>query len=434
MASIGVARNQHTYLKTEIRTNIMTNMAETKRSVLKRITQAKILGVLGFVLSIVTASSSFASDGQPVAIRYWPNNCISIETMWNLHIVIGVDTTSRQLLPRTADVEFVDDFWEASEGNLLVLDRKPNEPKPTLNSFAADQQYSTEAIRITRVAINGSETSKQLYLMSLQVDGVNIVDCKNNSAQELVSSLKGRELPNELKKVDVLLLDEANDQPAALQSLSELVKSKVVLLRKNFPHEKIASSAIETIEHNTIAFSKSSEPSDKTRWVKLGDSAWKMQEPLAGLFAKKEAACLSSRLVFKELSSVQMNFRPANGTHTPRWNAEHMMGRELLFFSQIYHAVDTSIPIMDLNPKQMPNEYQAAHLDWTGAEEAMQMDRVEAFTRRYAYLLNGMVLDQKAKGSSFWTPKALLVQMEKHYSEHTANVVKKKSLVDWPAK
>jgi len=90
----------------------------------------------------------------------------------------------------------------------------------------------------------------------------------------------------------------------------------------------------------------------------------------------------------------------------------------------------TSSPVS----KDNPNEYQAAHLDWTGAEEAMQMDRVEAFTRRYAYLLNGMILDQKAKGSSFWTPKALLLQMEKHYSEHTANVVKKKSLADWPEK
>jgi len=402
------------------------------------LTKAKMFRVFGFVFSIfsivIAAPYSFANDGQPVAVRYWPNNCISIETMWNFHIVIGVDATSRQLLPRTADVEFVDDFWEASEGNILVLDRKPNEPKPTLNAFAADQQYSAEAVRIARVAINGIGTNKPLYVTSLRVDGVNIVDCKNNSAQEMASSLKGRELPNELQKIDVLLVDDANDQPTALHALSELLRPKVVLLRKNFQHEKISSSAIEAIEHNSIAFSKSNEPNGKTRWVKLGDSVWKMDEPLAGMFAKKEAACLSSRLVFKELSSVQMNFRPANGTHTPRWNAEHMMGRELLFFSQIYHAVDPNIPVMDLNPKQMPNEYQAAHLDWTGAEEAMQMDRVEAFTRRYAYLLSGMILDQKAKGSSFWTPKALLSQMEKHYSEHTANVVKKKSLADWPEK
>ena len=62
------------------------------------------------------------------------------------------------------------------------------------------------------------------------------------------------------------------------------------------------------------------------------------------------------------------------------------------------------------------------------------MERVEAFTRRFAYLLDGMKLDEKAKGSSFWTPRALLLQMIKHYSEHTANVVKKKLLADWPKK
>jgi len=115
-------------------------------------------------------------------------------------------------------------------------------------------------------------------------------------------------------------------------------------------------------------------------------------------------------------------------------SAEHMMGRELRFFSQIYQAVDPSIPVMDLNPKQMPADYQPAHADWKGTEEAMQMERIEAFTRRFAYLLDGMNTDEKAKGSSFWTPKALLKQMEKHDSEHTANVVKKKSLVDWPDK
>ena len=60
------------------------------------------------------------------------------------------------------------------------------------------------------------------------------------------------------------------------------------------------------------------------------------------------------------------------------------------------------------------------------------MERVESFTRRFAYLLDGMDLNKTAKGSAFWTPKALLKQMDAHYREHTANVVKKKDLPDWP--
>ena len=109
-----------------------------------------------------------------------------------------------------------------------------------------------------------------------------------------------------------------------------------------------------------------------------------------------------------------------------------MMGRELLFFSQIYHAVDPEVPVMDLNPAQMPDSYEFAHPDWTGAEEALQTERVAAFTRRFAYLLDGMSLNKKAKGSRFWTPTSLLAQMERHYKEHTDNVLDKMKLEGWP--
>ena len=87
---------------------------------------------------------------------------------------------------------------------------------------------------------------------------------------------------------------------------------------------------------------------------------------------------------------------------------------------------------MDLNPKQMPKDYKFAHEDWTGEEEARQIERVQKFTRRFAYLLDGMDLDKKAKGSRFWTPRALLKQMDRHYNEHSANVRKKMKLDEWP--
>ncbi|WP_146580536.1 hypothetical protein [Neorhodopirellula pilleata] len=66
-----------------------------------------------------------------------------------------------------------------------------------------------------------------------------------------------------------------------------------------------------------------------------------------------------------------MSFRPSDGTHTPRWNAEHMAGRQLLFFSQIYHALDSRIPVVDRNPQQMPADYEARNLIWSGKEEAL---------------------------------------------------------------
>ena len=87
---------------------------------------------------------------------------------------------------------------------------------------------------------------------------------------------------------------------------------------------------------------------------------------------------------------------------------------------------------MNLNPAQMPDKYKFAHPDWTGEEEARQTQRVEAFTRRFAYLLDGMDLDERPKGSRSWSPKKLLTVMERHYKEHTDNVVDKMKLKGWP--
>ena len=88
------------------------------------------------------------------------------------------------------------------------------------------------------------------------------------------------------------------------------------------------------------------------------------------------------------------------------------MGRQLLFFSQIYHAQDRRIPVIDLNPRQMPPDYRFAHPDWDGREEARQMQRVSSFTRRFAYLLADLDVDKKAPASSWPTLRALFNQME----------------------
>jgi hypothetical protein len=66
---------------------------------------------LTFLCCLLWLSPSVLSkEGEPVAIRYWPNGCSSIETMWNLHIALDVDATNRAAMPRQADLEFVDDF------------------------------------------------------------------------------------------------------------------------------------------------------------------------------------------------------------------------------------------------------------------------------------------------------------------------------------
>ena len=388
--------------------------------------------VLAIFLMSVPAERAISSDGDPVAIRYWPGSCISIESMWNFHVALGVDSRSRAAMPRSADVEFLDDFWAASGSDNLVLDRKPNETKAILKSSSESPDPSRNAIRFARVALENASTQKSLFVNVVFLDGVTIVDSNKSSVGDLLATLKGvKVLPKEMHSIDAFLIDDPIADLASYETLQGILNARVMVLRSTVKFDKVGDAPIEQISHNTLAISKS-EPTSKSKWVKLSEMAWSMEPALVDLFDKKEAACKSSRKVFAGLSVNQLNFRPSNGTHTPRWNTEHMMGRELLFFSQIYHAVDLSIPILDLNPMQMPPDYRPAHEDWTGPEESMQMERVDSFTRRFAYLLAGMDLNKTAKGSAFWTPKALLKQMEAHYSEHTANVVKKKDLLDWP--
>lgn len=184
---------------------------------------------------------------------------------------------------------------------------------------------------------------------------------------------------------------------------------------------------------------KSTPPQTKKRPVTESDDILAtinepppVPEHLKLLFEKMEAANRRSQDVFRELSVKQMNFRPSNGTHTPRWNAEHMAGRQLLFFSQIYHALDPEIPVIDRNPRQMPNEYEPRESNWSGKQEARYMQRVDDFCRRYAYLLKDQPLKAKPPASRWPSMEALLQQMERHYDEHTANVKKKFELPDWP--
>lgn len=166
-------------------------------------------------------------------------------------------------------------------------------------------------------------------------------------------------------------------------------------------------------------------PSEQESWQATGE--------LADLLAKMRSSCERSQKVFEPLSAAQMNWAPPNGTHTPRWNVEHMVAYQLLFFSQIYSAIDPDHhkPI-DIRPKQMPADYEAAHADWDGKQEAALMGRVNDYIQGHAYLLEDLDLDAKPPGSG-WVLRALLKKMDSHYTEHTANVVKKFELAEWPA-
>ena len=144
-----------------------------------------------------------------------------------------------------------------------------------------------------------------------------------------------------------------------------------------------------------------------------------------------------SAKVFEPMSVEQLGFRPADGSHTPRWNAEHLRGAALMFVSKYYHSLDERIEVIERMPKQMPDDYQPAHPGWDGQKEAEALREAKGFVRRYAYLLKDVDMDAEVDAGIlppfFKTPRALFSGLAGHYKEHTDNVKKKFDAEGWPA-
>ena len=389
---------------------------------------------LASLLAGLICQPLFADHGEPVAIRQWPDGGFSVETMWDLHAAVGLNDTTRRLLPRKPDAELeslpVMAGWTANLARRAnkerpTLGETPEEPVPHQMSLVISKNYETKPHLDARPLSSAT---------SIYADGLQIyfLDHDRVSMEDRLLKIK-----RATRLGPAFVAVATGEQFTAEFCAKYAAAYQPSLMIVNPSLEKIGEESVEKIAHNTVAAvaGKKSESDEfkarQTRFVSLGTQPYQMSKEVTKLFIKKEAASAASRKIFSELSVEQMNFKPSNGSHTPRWNTEHMMGRELLFFSQIYHGVDPAIKIMNLNPKQMPKDYKFAHPDWTGEEEARQMLRVENFTRRFAYLLDEMDLDTRPKGSR-WTPRALLRQMDRHYAEHTANVVKKKQLEGWP--
>ena len=415
---------------------------------------------------------AMAKSGDVVAVRWWGQACVSIETQWGHRVVIdpyglgiGYDDPklSADLVLVThghgdhSNVEIVggnpqivhglDDEGAVRELH-HYLGRAPNQAKAAwrVNTKADSAEQPDHSVFVRSIATwhdasEGAERGANAMFL-IFVDGLKILHCGD----------LGHELsPEQIRRigqVDVLLLPVGGvytiDGLQAAKLTRQLKPRFVVPMHYktdvlNIPLQPVTrfvsalGEAVQTVtpRSNTLPVRAGGPKPDKTQLVLLPYKPWQPTGELASLMQKMDASCQASQKVFAPLSARQMSWQPPNGTHTPRWNTEHMMGRQLLFFSQIYAAIDPTFAPIDLNPKQMPTDYRPAHDDWTGAEEARQMQRANAYVRRFGYLLEGTDLDARAPGSR-WTLRRLLKQMDRHYSEHTANVTKKFDLEGWP--
>lgn len=269
-----------------------------------------------------------AAGGDPVAVRKWTGGVVSVETQWGLHLVIDPSGNSEQHLQRKSD-------QTVSPDNDLdhVLSRQANAAAASWTPVGISEVSDANAMHVKTIRqLNGQAA------LLIEVDGVRILYVPARwflaqSSQDSISiKMKGIEKP------DLMILDcehpeHLTDQGTA--TLLNIVKPKRVLFNRIDPAD---DSKVKTIQdqyggekvvvhanRNTIAMSNSA-PDSEMQFLAIGASPWQMPDSLSGLFAAMEKANEDSQAVFSNLSANQMNFKPANGTHTPRWNSEHMMG------------------------------------------------------------------------------------------------------------
>lgn len=436
----------------------------------------KLLLAVAFFVALLSTPTQ-AEPSYPVAIRWWGQGMVSIESWWNLSVVIDPynNKIGYEVPDLAADLVLV--AHEHSDHNNVSamkgeprivrgLDKQARARKlvgqlrpdatwhlqregDSIETFPHPSAHHANSIAVQSIPAwhddsQGSERGA-VAMFVVETNGVRLAHLSDLGQTELTD-----EQLKALGKVDVLCLPVGvvytidGEQTVAI---IEQVKPRYVIpihyktdalkipLEPIEPFLKAVGDRYEVInpKHNTLAVAAAKDgEKEKTQIIVLDYKPWQPNQELATLLKKMDDSCRASQRVFAPLTANQMNWRPPNGTHTPRWNPEHMMGRQLGFFSQIYAAIDPQVfSHIDLNPEQMPEDYTPAHPDWDGAEEARQMQRANAYVQRFAYLLDGLDLDQQAPGSR-WTLRGLLKQMDRHFTEHTENVKKKFELEGWP--
>ncbi len=407
----------------------------------------------------------------PVAVRWWGQAYVTIETWWGLTIAIdpydpGIGYADPGL---SADLVLVTHNHRdhnnpsivrgdptvfrglTEDGDVrelrVAVDRKANEDEPRGGEVAEMGELSEHAVTAFTVpsyhdAEEGGERGHNA-LWVVEADGVRILHMGDFGQSELSTEQLAH-----IGNIDVLLIPVGGRftvDGAAAAKIVEQVKPRIVvpihyktedLSVEIQPADAFLSALPESFRRdqakgNTLAVSAGTSGDRPGRVVVLGYKPWEMPGELAELFEAKEAVQKRSADVFRPLSVNQMNFRPSNGTHTPRWNVEHMNGYELMMLSTFYNSADPEIARIQERPEQMPPDYVPAEPTWSGAEEARAIERTMAFSRRFAYLLDGKSLDEQAQGVRVPLGRVFEVQA-RHYNEHTTNVEKKFELPDWP--
>lgn len=427
-----------------------------------------------------TNVAASTEDGPlPLAIRWWGQACISIETFWGFRIVIDPFTPGAKIgIPRpdlTADLvlvtheHFDHNAVDTVRGKPVVLrgltddgkdwakidhylDRPPNQPEATVVPRTEAKKLSPYAVHVVGIDVfhddkGGTERGKDTMFL-IETNGVRILHCG-----DLGHTLTPEQIAA-VGPVDVLIVPVGGtytiDADTAMEVTQQLKPRRFV-----WPiHYKTAAGTlplapvdafladarkanllVRRVKGNAIAVA-SLPPEQKPP---IGSpvvivSEWTPQRPKPEverslLTLREDRQALIDAL--GKVSKKQLDWKPSDGTHTIRWNFEHPTARELGFFSQVYHALDPEIPVINWNPAQMPPDYTPRRPDWDTQEMVRHVRRVGAFTERFSYLLADTPVTMRIEGTRFSIDNLTDMVMG-HYENHTTKAVRKFALPDWP--
>ena len=405
------------------------------------------------VSAVVWSLAAQAEPVMPVAFRTWSDQTVSIETYWGLQVSLGPGASQVEpdltlggaslavRLPSGLQATRMKWDKQTSLGELAVgrdqedsslsvaLDRAPNRAKASLVEMKPGSKPTQNAVLVKSwyPKIDGAFASTPVA--RVQAAEVVLIYGTHTSLEAAADNGLGKNVAVDLAVVvlDGVAAIDAKD----VKALAKKLGARQIYLIGDA--QVTGEMATRKAVGNTTALVAGAKPHDAGPvLIQHADKPWEMPEAMGGLFADLDAAGRKWSAVFEPLSVNQMNHQPANGTHTPRWNIEHMASRQMFFITRLYHAADPSFPHVRLDPAQMPPNYKARHADWDGAEEARRVYRTSAFVQRFAYLYHGRDLDQPLAGTRIRF-RAIVRQVTRHYPEHTRNVLDKMKLDDWPA-
>lgn len=439
-----------------------------------RIASAVVVSLLA--LGAVAPRVSLAADPAqaPVAVRWWGQASVTIETWWGFTIAIDPFDAERTgyddpNISANAVLVTHDHFDHNNVDTILggpyvirgLKDGKVTDIDLTLTRLANqraiklaktnDVELSTpHSVRITTISSwhDSSEGSKRgaNAMFLIETDGVRILHVGDLGQSSLTS-----EQLEAIGRIDMLLLPVGGkytiDGEAAAHIVAQIAPRFVTPIHFRTPALKIQldddSSFFSTLDDevqrvdavgNTHMVSVPGEDEYAgVTAVSLKYTPWTPSQFIAEHLAKARAAREDLAQTVEQLSVNQLDHHPSNGTHTVRWNAEHTAGSEMIFISMVLHNGDELFPLIRISPTQSPDDYSPSNPDWSPGEEADHLRRVGAFVERFAYLVDGVDPEEERYPAFFKSLKGLFDLLENHYNHHHDQVKEKFNLDDWPS-